>query len=197
MTSTKIAEVKARVRKEAFVRRRMAHQAAEQAADDLCNHLLASRLLTGAAVISAYRPIRTELDPTPLMNALHEAGHVLGVPVIQGEGQPLVFHQWWPGIPMKDGAFGAEVPAAGQAVVPDLLLLPMLAFDNQGWRLGYGGGFYDRTLEQLRQHRSVRAIGIAYAAQQIDFVPTESTDQRLDAIATETGIIKPVQKGAT
>lgn len=182
---------KAQVRKDSFVRRKQAHAAAAGAAEDLRDHLLASRLLTGAGVISAYRPIRTEIDPTPLMDALHAAGHRLAVPVILGEAQPLEFHEWWPGAPMQDGAFGAEVPVDGVALVPDVVLVPLLAFDRKGWRLGYGGGFYDRTLEGLRAAGSVRAIGLAYAAQEIDAVPIEPTDQLLDAIVTERGVLQP------
>lgn len=185
------AQDKAQVRKDSFARRKQAHATAHMAAEDMRDHLLASRLLTGARVISAYRPIRTEIDSTPLMHSLHEAGHRLAVPVILGEGQPLEFHEWWPGVRMEEGAFGAEVPVDGIVLVPDVVLTPLLAFDTAGWRLGYGGGFYDRTLEGLRANRSIKAIGLAYAAQQIAAVPTEPTDQPLDAIATERGILRP------
>ena len=188
-----LSDIKALTRKEAFARRRGAFDAAVDAADALRDNLMASRLLTGATVISAYRPIRTEIDPTPLMNALHDAGHKLCVPVILGDGQPLEFHAWWPGVAMKAGAFGAEVPAEVQILEPDLLLVPLLAFDDRGWRLGYGGGFYDRTLQGLRTKRPTKAIGLAFEAQRIDAVPIESTDQPLDAIATEQGIIRPLK----
>ncbi|MEM7056888.1 MAG: 5-formyltetrahydrofolate cyclo-ligase [Pseudomonadota bacterium] len=188
---TDIADAKVIARKDAFARRRTAHDAQNGAAEGLRDHLLGSRHLTGARIISAYRPIRTEIDPTPLMESLCDAGHRVAVPVIIGEGQPLEFHEWWPGAPMKDGAFGAEIPVEARLLVPDLVLLPMLAFDRHGWRLGYGGGFYDRTLQVLRRSRRVRAIGLAYAAQQIEAVPIEHTDERLDAIATETGILRP------
>ena len=90
---------------------------------------------------------------------------------------------------MAAGPFGAEVPAGTDALVPELLIAPLVAFDLQGWRLGYGGGFYDRTLETLRSRRRTRAYGYAYSAQQIDAVPTEPTDQRLDGIVTELGLI--------
>ena len=182
---------KSKVRKDSFARRKQARAEAVNAAEDVRDHLLASRLLTGAKVISGYCPIRTEIDPIPLMKALHTAGHQIAVPVIMGEGLPLEFHEWWPGIAMQDGAFGAAVPVDGNALVPNVLLVPLLAFDRRGWRLGYGGGFYDRTLEGLRASGAVRAIGLAYATQEIDTVPTEPTDQPLDAIATERGVLKP------
>ena len=111
------------------------------------------------------------------------------MPVVVGDGLPLEFHEWWPGAAMRRGAFGAEIPADGHILVPDLVLAPLLAFDRAGWRLGYGGGYYDRTLEQLRAARPVRAFGIAFAAQEIATVPVEETDQRLDGMWTEEGSI--------
>lgn len=184
-----MAETKAALRKQAFAVRKQAHAESAGAAEAARDHFLASRVYTGAGIISAYCPIRTEIDVFPLMTALHEAGHRLCVPVIEGAGLPLSFREWWPGVPMAAGPFGAEVPAGTDALVPELLIAPLVAFDLQGWRLGYGGGFYDRTLETLRSRRRTRAYGFAYSAQQIDAVPTEPTDQRLDGIVTELGLI--------
>lgn len=184
-----LSEIKAKARKDAFQVRKAAKASATGAADTVRDHLLASRWLTGVKVIAAYRPIRTELDPTLLMEALHRAGHRITVPVILGEGQPLEFHEWWPGVAMQSGPFGAEIPVDTHVLIPDLILAPLLAFDRRGYRLGYGGGFYDRTLEQLRATRRVRAFGLAFAGQEVDEVPIEPTDQRLDAILTEKGLI--------
>ena len=92
---------------------------------------------------------------------------------------------------MENGPFGARIPAQGDWLVPEVLLVPLLAFDRRGFRLGYGGGFYDRTLEGLRARGPVLAIGLAYAAQEVPVVPTDATDQRLDAILTEAGLIRP------
>ena len=117
-------------------------------------------------------------------------GGVVGVPVIPGEARPLVFHRWHPDARMVAGAFGALVPEASQEVVPEVLIVPLLAFDRAGYRLGYGGGFYDRTLEGLRARGPVTAIGFAFAAQEVDRVPTEPTDQKLDLIVTERGVIR-------
>jgi 5-formyltetrahydrofolate cyclo-ligase len=114
----------------------------------------------------------------------------VGVPVIPGEAQPLVFHRWHPGARMVAGAFGALIPEVAEEVVPEVLIVPLLAFDRAGFRLGYGGGFYDRTLEGLRARGPVAAIGFAFAAQEVDRVPTEPTDQKLDLIVTERGVIR-------
>lgn len=190
MTQT-LTDAKAAQRKAAFAARKQAHANRGDAAEALRDHFLAARLHTGAAVISAYRPIRTEIDPSPLMQALHAAGHRLCVPVILAADTPLKFREWHPDCPMVTGAFGAEIPETGEWLDPDLVLAPMLAFDAAGWRLGYGGGFYDRTLEGLRAQKTVRAVGVAYAAQQVDAVITEPTDQPLDGVLTEQGLMRP------
>lgn len=190
-----LTEQKAALRKEAFARRREAHEADRaaggQAALAARDHFLAARFHQGAEIVSGYRPIRTEIDPTPLMAALREAGHRLCVPVIKGRGLPLRFREWHPHVPMIEGPFGAEIPAEGEWVEPQLLIAPLVAFDGAGWRLGYGGGFYDRTLALLRARRRTLAVGLAYAAQQLDLVPHDPTDQPLDAIVTEEGPIRP------
>ncbi len=158
------------------------------------DNFLAARFHTGAEIISGYCPIRTEIDPTPLMENLHAAGHRLCVPVIQGRGLALKFRQWHPGVEMTEGEFGALIPATGDWLEPQLLISPLLAFDAAGWRLGYGGGFYDRSLEGLRAKHRTLAIGFAYSAQQVEAVPREPTDQPLDAIATEQGLIRPIRE---
>jgi 5-formyltetrahydrofolate cyclo-ligase len=156
------------------------------------SHFLASVPLRPGEIVSAYRPIFSELDPTPLMMALHERGVVLCVPVILGEARPLAFRVWTPDATMIVGAFGAEIPEDDTEVEPTLLIAPMLAFDRNLWRLGYGGGFYDRTLEGLRATRPTRAIGYAYAEQEVDAVPIEPTDQPLDGVVTQDGLISRV-----
>ena len=196
---TDLSERKAALRTEIYARRKIAHAADLAANGEMSraamDHFLAARLHTGAEVISGFRPIRTEIDVTPLMQALHAAGHRLCVPVIEGKGLPLKFREWAPGAEMVEGAFGALVPASGDWLEPQLLIAPLLAFDTAGWRLGYGGGFYDRTLEALRAKRRTLAVGFAYAAQQVEDVPREPTDQRLDAIVTENGLIRPGAAG--
>ena len=193
-----LTDIKAAFRKDAFARRREPHAADKvangEASRAAMDHFLAARLHTGAGIISGYCPIRTEIDPTPLMETLHAAGNRLCVPVIQGRGLALKFRQWRPGVEMTEGAFGALIPATGDWLEPQLLISPLLAFDAAGWRLGYGGGFYDRSLEGLRANHRTLAVGFAYSAQQVDAVPREPTDQSLDAIVTEQGLIRPIRE---
>jgi len=173
---------KAAARKAAFATRKAAFaagqgQAAELLADVLATH--AGKRLAG------YMAMRTEIDPTAAMAA--HAGPV-GVPVILGPGQALKFREWSPGCAMVPGEFGAAIPAEGAWIEPEVLIVPLLSFDARGYRLGYGGGFYDRTLEGLRARGPVLAVGFAFDAQEVEEVPTEPTDQRLDAVVTESGV---------
>ncbi len=170
------------VRKEAFRRRRAAHGTGLDgtAQTELMKALVPWR----GQPLAGYIPIRTEIDPLPVM-AQWEAK--VCVPVIRGPGLPLEFHRWTPDCEMVEGPFGAPVPAASEVVEPKILIVPLVAFDSRGCRLGYGGGFYDRTLERLRSARPTRAIGFAYSAQEVESLPTEPTDQPLDAVVTEVG----------
>ena len=182
-----IADDKATARKAAFQRRAQADPAVAETAN---SHLLtAIRALSGTCV-SAYWPIRTELDPRPALTALLPT-HALCLPVVQKAGQPLIFRHWDPDTPMIEDAFGVFIPEPETNAVPDILVVPMAAFDAQGYRLGYGGGFYDRTLAALRKSGTATAIGFAYDIQRCASVPRETTDEKLDLIVTETGIHRP------
>jgi len=141
-----------------------------------------------AGAVAGYMAIRDEIDPAPVLAALAAGGRALALPVVQGPGRPLAFRAWRPGAPLIPGAFGAPVPADGARVVPQVLIVPLLAFDRSGFRLGYGGGFYDRTLAGLRARGPVLAVGFAYAGQEADALPLEPTDAPLDAVATEAGV---------
>jgi len=195
-----LADQKSALRRAARDTRRLAHDTGAGAApalrDAFLHAGLAGRPGAELPVVSGYCPIRTEIDPAPLMTALHEAGHRLCVPVIEGPGLALRFREWHPGCALVAGPFGAAVPAAGDWLEPGLLLAPLLAFDTRGYRLGYGGGFYDRTLEMLRARRPTLAVGLAYRAQEVGRVPAGPTDQRLDAIVTETGVLSPAPETA-
>ncbi|RWR32683.1 5-formyltetrahydrofolate cyclo-ligase [Sinirhodobacter populi] len=175
-------------RRAAFAARRAAHETGR--GDAACDYLTRVLRDFGPVPLAGYMPIRTELDPRPAM-AAHPG--LVAVPVVTGPGAPLVFHRWHPDMPMLPGAFGAPVPQTAEELVPRVLIVPLLAFDRRGFRLGYGGGFYDRTLEDLRRAGPVTAIGFAFAAQEIAEVPTEPTDQPLDLIVTEQGVILPAQ----
>ncbi|SPH18551.1 5-formyltetrahydrofolate cyclo-ligase [Defluviimonas aquaemixtae] len=180
-----LADIKAAARADAFSRRKVAF--ANRKDSDAARLLTA---LTGHAgkVLAGYMPMRTEIDCLPAM-AAHKGA--VGVPVILGSGRPLKFRGWSPEAVMVPGTFGARVPESGDWLVPEVLIVPLLSFDRRGFRLGYGGGFYDRTLEGLRARGPVTAIGFAFAAQEVDEVPIEATDQPLDLIVTEAETIAP------
>ncbi|MBT8408226.1 MAG: 5-formyltetrahydrofolate cyclo-ligase [Alphaproteobacteria bacterium] len=178
---------KAAARKEAFARRRIAKPdaAAERAAQ---THLAACLAPHAGGILAGYMPIRTEIDPLPVMAAWTTS---VCVPVIAGAGTPLEFHRWSPGCDMTDGPFGARVPARADPLIPDIVIVPLVAFDAGGARLGYGGGYYDRTLQHLRTRGPVLAIGFAFGAQRAPApLPQEPTDQPLGAIVTERGIAR-------
>lgn len=185
---TSLANRKASLRKRMSVVRDQAHAEAGGAGAALLRYLPD---IASDAIVSGYTAIRSEIDPRRLMDALHGRGHRLCLPVIEARGRPLRFREWAPGVRMTTGPFGVAVPDEGAWLEPQVLLVPLLAFDRRGFRLGYGGGFYDRTLQRLRGHGPVLAVGLAYAAQEVDRVPTDATDQRLDAILTGTGLIRP------
>ncbi len=184
--------VKQAARKAAFAQRKAARAAgAEAAAAAAAERFLADIEIAPGEVVSGYRPIRTEIDPTPLMRALIERGADLAAPVIVATGEPLEFRRWRPDSVMETGAFGAEIPVDAALLEPTLLIAPLVAFDRFCWRLGYGGGFYDRTLLKLRALRPTRAVGFAFAAQEAEALPRDETDQRLDAVVTESAVFRP------
>jgi 5-formyltetrahydrofolate cyclo-ligase len=146
------------------------------------------------AVVSGYWPFRTEIDPRPLMARLERLGARLALPVTpaRGSGAPLCFRRWRDGAALSRGAFGVPEPGPEcETVEPDLLLVPLLAFDRAGRRLGYGQGHYDRTLCGLKARRPTLAIGVAFAAQEVTRVPTDPHDQLLDGVVTERVYIAP------
>jgi len=184
-----LAEIKKDLRKRAKARRAEAAAAAPDAGDRLCEHLLAEVTFPDHVAVSAYWPMDDEIDTRPAMRTLHARGYAIGLPVMPGKGQPLVFRAWYPDQVLADGGFGTKIPPEDAPVLePLILLVPLLAFDRAGYRLGYGGGFYDRTLARLRARNSLtRAIGVGYAGQEIPEVPRDGYDQRLDMIVTEDG----------
>ena len=139
------------------------------------------------AVVSGFWPIKDEIDIRPLMIELFNIGCQLALPVVQGRGQPLLFRAWRPGDALEQGVFGTLQPEARRATLePDALIVPLLACDRDGWRLGYGGGFYDRTLTRLRARRKVTAVGVGFDGQLVDdAVPHGPDDQRLDWLLTD------------
>lgn len=140
--------------------------------------------------VAGYLPIRSEMDPLPAMTQLRES-RLVAVPVVEALGRPLRFRPWHPLATLARGPLGTRHPETGDWVRPAVVIVPCLAFDRAGYRLGYGGGFYDRTLEALRADGPLLAVGLAFAAQEMPAVPREPTDQRLDAIVTEREVIRP------
>jgi 5-formyltetrahydrofolate cyclo-ligase len=158
------------------------------AAGALAAHGLAFLHPAPGAVISGFSAIGDEIDPLALMLRLHGDGHALALPAMQGKGRPLIFRAWAPGDEMAAAVWGISEPLATRAArTPDVVLVPLLAFDPQGYRLGYGGGFYDRSLAELRAARPVVAVGIAYDEQRLDAVPHLHYDQPLDWVLTPSG----------
>lgn len=181
-----LTEIKDAARKAAFARRK---EAFDRRLPGVAGHL--SEVLAGyrGVPLSGFMPIRTEIDPIPAMSEAAAHGPV-GVPVIQGKGLPLKFSRWQPDCAMRDGPFGALVPEVDDYFEPEILIVPLVSFDANGGRLGYGGGFYDRTLELLRSKRPTLAIGFAFDAQEAADLPLEPTDQPLDMMITESRILQ-------
>lgn len=145
------------------------------------------RPFEGAAVVSGFWPMKEELDIRPLMIELFNEGCQLCLPVVTGKRQPLQFRAWRPGDPLEQGVFGTLHPSPKREVLePDALIVPLLACDQDGWRLGYGGGFYDLTLRTLRRRKAVTAMGVAFDAQFLsESVPHGPDDERLDWLLTD------------
>jgi 5-formyltetrahydrofolate cyclo-ligase len=145
------------------------------------------------ATVSAYSAMGSELDPGALVERLAREGMRTCLPVVTPLGNPLQFRSWMPGEPLVARTWGIREPADTAPVVePDVLLVPLLAFDATGGRLGYGGGYYDRTLARLRALKPIIAIGIAHAQQRLESVPLGPHDEPLDWILTPDGPLRPI-----
>jgi 5-formyltetrahydrofolate cyclo-ligase len=146
--------------------------------------------VTADTVVSGFSPMRSEINPVPLMRKLVNAGAQLALPVIVGRGKPLIMRAWTFGDPFKAGQWGIREPVAeAPEVYPDVLIVPLAAFDRSGHRIGFGAGYYDMTINALRARKKVTAIGIAFAAQEIARVPATERDARLDLMLTEREVI--------
>jgi 5-formyltetrahydrofolate cyclo-ligase len=179
----------------AAMARRDAIPAAErlQAAQRVAEHGLpqdVGRRLAPGITVSGYSPLKSEISPLPLMRRCADAGAALALPVVVGRGKPLIMRAWSFGAPLGSGVWGIREPTAdAPQVFPDILIVPLLAFDRTGHRIGYGAGYYDMTIAALRTRKPVVAIGIAFAAQEIDAVPATPRDARLDLVLTEREVI--------
>lgn len=186
-----IEQIKATLR-QAAIARRDALPAAErqQAAEAIAARPFPIAIAPGA-VVSGFMPLKSEINPLPLMRKLADGGATLALPVVAGKGRPLVMRAWTFGGPLASGVWGIREPMPeAPAVEPDILLVPLLAFDRHGHRLGYGAGYYDMTIAALRAKKPVVAIGIGYAAQEVETVPITPRDEPLDLVLTERETIE-------
>jgi 5-formyltetrahydrofolate cyclo-ligase len=146
--------------------------------------------ITPGTIVSGFSPMKSEISPLPLLRKLGNAGAQLALPAIARRGHPLIMRAWTFGAPLKSGQWGIREPTAEAAeVAPDILLVPLAAFDRAGHRIGYGAGYYDMTIRSLREKKPVVAIGLAFAVQEIPQVPATERDERLDLVLTEREII--------
>lgn len=185
-----IDDDKKQLRKQAAATRKKAFDAMPDAPARLAAFHHELTCIYAPLMVAAYWPIRTEIDPVPLLAKLADDGAATCLPVTPIEGKPLVFHEWQIGTPLADGPYHTKEPDGSSPVVmPDLILAPLLAFDAQCWRLGYGGGFYDRTLDALEKagHKA-HVVGIAFDESEVEHVPTGPYDKVLSAICTPTSL---------
>ena len=181
------------MRKQAAKIRQQEAEHHPDAAEKLAAHCQLLLNIYGRGVYAAYLPIRSEISPLPLIVSLHYAGASTVMPVTPADGQPLSFRRWAVGDALEDGPYGTRQPLAGSTpILPDVILAPLLAFDSAGWRLGYGGGFYDRTITNfVALGHKTRVIGLAYDGQKLDNVPVGPYDMPLDAVLCPSGLHCP------
>jgi 5-formyltetrahydrofolate cyclo-ligase len=184
------AAIKAELRREALARRDALPPAERaQAAEAIAARAFPLAIDAGT-IASGFMPMKSEINPLPLMRKLAAAGARLALPVVAGRGKPLMMRAWGIGEPLAAGVWGIREPPPSAAVVaPDILIVPLLAFDRAGHRIGYGAGYYDMTIAALRARRAVVAVGLAFAAQEIAAVPATPHDAPLDLVLTEREVI--------
>jgi 5-formyltetrahydrofolate cyclo-ligase len=184
------AILKDQVRKDATARRdALSPDERQGAGEAIAAHALPIAMPSGA-VVSGFMPMRTEISPIPLMRKLVAAGAKLALPVVAGRGNPLIMRAWAFGDALETGAWNIPQPRSGAPVVdPDILIVPLLAFDRSGHRIGYGAGYYDMTINRLRAMKPITTVGIAFATQEIPKVPTTERDAQLDLVLTEREVI--------
>jgi 5-formyltetrahydrofolate cyclo-ligase len=188
--STPIEDPKATLRREALARRdALSANDRAAAAEAIASRAFPVEIKYGI-VVSGFSPMRTEINPTPLMRKLGVAGATLALPVVAGRGKPLIMRAWNFGDPLARGVWGIRQPtASAPEVSPDILLVPLTVFDRRGHRIGYGAGYYDMTITKMRAAKPVIAIGIAFSVQEVDEVPVTPRDARLDLVLTEREVI--------
>lgn len=179
------------IRIQLLAKRERLDPSAAQAAVEAMEALLLTVIAPDAAILAGYRPIRLEMDVTQAMASCAARGMRLCLPVIEAQDKPLYFRRWHMEDMLEKGRYGIEVPpATASAAKPDVVLVPLVAFDRQGNRLGYGAGYYDRTIQALRQQQKpIQVIGVGYSFQEVKDIPVEPNDEKLDMIVTEKEVI--------
>lgn len=164
--------------------------AQKTAAEKICQLFFQQVKVPAGAVVAGYWPVRGEVDGLPILRELLRRKHLCALPHVAGEGRPLEFRSWNDSTQMVMGKYDIPEPAAGEVIVPDIILVPLAAFDKTGHRLGYGGGFYDRTLAALKKEKHVLAIGFGYEMQGCDTLPVDENDVRLDMVITDKNVYR-------
>jgi 5-formyltetrahydrofolate cyclo-ligase len=190
LNQTETENSKSILRAEALARREALPAATRAAAaETIARRSFPVRIERGM-IVSGFSPMKSEINPVPLMRKLADAGARLALPAIAGRGKPLIMRAWGFGEPLASGQWGIREPTPdAPAVAPDIVIVPLAAFDRAGHRIGYGAGYYDMTINALRARKAAIAIGIAFAAQEIPHVPAMAHDERLDLVLTENETI--------
>jgi len=189
-SSTREKDSKAALRREAMARRDALPPDARQAAAEAIAARPFPLAIAPGTIVSGFMPLKSEINPLPLMRKLAGQGARLALPVVAGRGRPLIMREWVFGEPLIAGVWGIREPKPEAAEVdPNILLVPLLAFDRAGHRIGYGAGYYDLTLAQLRARNPVIAVGLAFAAQEVAAVPATPRDARLGLVLTEREVL--------
>jgi 5-formyltetrahydrofolate cyclo-ligase len=191
MATVSIEEFKADLRKTSLARRDAISAETRAAAALAAAQIPLPIDIAPGMVVSGFSPLKSEMNPIPLMRRFADAGAGLALPVVAGRNKPLIMRSYAFGQPLNSGVWGIREPFPdAEEVLPDVMIVPLAAFDSKGHRIGYGAGYYDMTINRLRLLKPVTTIGFAYAAQQVAVVPTEPHDARLDYVLTEREVIK-------
>jgi 5-formyltetrahydrofolate cyclo-ligase len=183
---SEITDRKAQLRVQALARRDALLAAARAVAAEVIAARPFPLKVAAGMIVAGFSPMKSEINPIPLLRKLSDAGASLALPAIAGRGKPLIMRAWHFGAPLNSGQWGIREPTPEAAeVAPDILIVPLACFDRTGHRIGYGAGYYDMTINALRAKKPVIAIGIAFAAQEIPKVPATERDARLDLVLTE------------
>jgi 5-formyltetrahydrofolate cyclo-ligase len=179
-------EPKAALRRAVLSLRRKIHKSRASSSEQTLKARLYAELGGAGKIIAGYWPIGDEINCRPAIEKFASEGLQVVLPVVAGQGQVLIFRVWNPGEDLETGPFGTSHPGNGSAVrTPDVMLLPLVAFDNKGQRLGYGAGYYDRTIAALRASGKILAVGVGYDEQEIEHIPADDHDQVMDAVITD------------